>query len=450
MTCDMLIRNIRLVERGGEHCDIAVQGESVIDVGCGLTYAAREEIDGERLVAFPGLVDAHVHFNDPGRDSWEGGTTGSRALAAGGATCFVDMPLNSSPPTLTRAAFLAKRERLEAQSVIDFALWGGLTPSSLGNLEELAACGVVGFKAFMCPSGIDDFEHCDDLTLLRGMERAAALGLPVAVHAESAALTGALTAAIRERGGEDARSFFASRPVVAELEAIDRALLYAEETGCAVHIVHVSTARGIDRVRRAVDSGAVDGTCETCPHYLLLNEDDAERIGPRAKCAPPLRSEEERRSLLAAVERGEVDTIGSDHSPSPPDMKDGKSFMNAWGGIAGGQSTLRALLSLGIPCPAIAELAAGRPAERLGLVRKGRIQPGYDADITLVDDADGADGDALTRDELWDRHRASPYVGMRFSGRVRRVILRGATAYHDGTWARTTGRFIARELPITN
>lgn len=448
MVCDLLIRNIRLVERGGERCDIAISDESVVDVGCTLDYTASEEIDGERLVAFPGLFDAHVHFNDPGRAHWEGVETGSRALAAGGATCFADMPLNSSPPTLTGSAFLAKRTRLEAGSMIDFALWGGLTPSNLDCLEELAQCGVIGFKAFMCPSGIDDFGHCDDLTLLRGMERAASLGLPVAVHAESAAITDALTSEIYARGESDADAFFSSRPVVAELEAIERALLFAGETGCAVHIVHVSNARGVTRIRRAVDSGKVNATCETCPHYLLLNTDDARQIGPVAKCAPPLRSEEERRALVGVLEQGYIDTVGSDHSPSPPEMKREKTFVDAWGGIAGGQSTLRALLTLGIPSPAIAELAATQPAERFGLHHKGRVGPGYDADITLVEISDAAEainrGVPLERDELWDRHRSSPYIGMPLVGRIRYVFLRGTRIFQDGVWtSEPAGRFVA-------
>ncbi|TVR73634.1 MAG: allantoinase AllB, partial [Spirochaetaceae bacterium] len=352
-------------------------------------------------------------------------------------------PLNSHPPTLTRAAFRAKRERLEERSIIDFALWGGLTPSNLDCLEELAECGVIGFKAFMSPSGIDDFENCDDLTLLRGMERAAGLGLPVAVHAESAAITEALALEARRQGRSDAAAFFESRPVVAELEAIDRALLFAEETGCRLHVVHVSTARGIERIRHAVESGRVDATCETCPHYLLLNQERAAEIGTSAKCAPPLRGEAERRELLRALERGEIDTVGSDHSPSPPEMKRGKSFMDAWGGIAGGQVTLRALLSLGLPPAVIARVTASAPAGRFRLRGKGRILPGYDGDITLVA-MDDATETILTREELQDRHRISPYIGMALRGRVRHVFLRGTEIYRDGAWTgeRPGGRFV--------
>jgi len=328
------------------------------------------------------------------------------------------MPLNSSPPTLDAASFDAKVAAVSRTSRTDFALYGGLTPESLPSMHELAERGVVGFKAFMCPSGIEDFTSADDLTLLRGMEKAAALDLPVLLHAESAAITGALEAS---RTGTDVRAFLDSRPVIAELEAITRAMLFARETGCRVHIVHVTTARGVEIVRAAAASG-VDATCETCPHYLLLTDRDMEEIGPRAKCAPPLRGEATRLELIEAVRDGRVDTVGSDHSPSPPSMKEGVPFTQAWGGIAGAQTLLRSLLTLDLPLDLIARLPARNPAQSFGLPRKGSIEAGNDADLAIVDLATSAE---LTRDELRDRHRQSPFVGRRFTGSVVSVYLRG-------------------------
>ncbi len=391
--------------------------------GAGAGSTARE-IDARGLHLFPGVVDAHVHFNDPGRAHWEGVATGSAALAAGGGTVFIDMPLNSSPPTLDGPSFDAKMAACEGNSFTDFALYGGLTPANLDSMDELAERGVAGFKAFMCPSGIDDFAWADDVTLYRGMEIAARLGLPVLLHAESAPILAALSGGITgvDTGAPAIRRFLDSRPVVAELEAINRALLYAEETGCRIHVVHISTRRGVELVRRAVAAGRVDATAETCPHYLFFTDRDLEEIGPRAKCAPPLREDALRREQIEALMAGEIDTVGSDHSPSPPEMKDLDDFDAAWGGIPGVQTTLRTLLTVGAPPERIAEVAARNPADRFALPRKGRIAVGYDADLALVDlRAEGT----LTREELRDRHRLSPYVGRRLSGRIERVFLRG-------------------------
>ena len=199
----------------------------------------------------------------------------------------------------------------------DFALWGGLTPDNLDQLEALAERGVVGFKAFMSSSGIDDFRACDDESLYRGMRIAAGLGLPVAVHAENNGMTAALSALARGAGRTSVLDYLDSRPIAAEAEAISRVLAFAEDTGCALHVVHTSSARGVGLIRQAVAAGLCDASCETCPHYLLLSSDDVRRMGARAKCAPPLRSPAERELLVREVAAGRVDTIGSDHSPSP-------------------------------------------------------------------------------------------------------------------------------------
>src|SRR3984957_9955245 len=215
-----------LVVRGDLE-DIAIEDGKIVAIGPELSLRAAEELDARGLHVFPGLIDVHLHFNEPGRTDWEGAATGSRALAAGGGTLFFDMPLNSSPCTVNADAFDRKRAALEASSIADFGLWGGLIPGNVGEMAELADRGVVGFKAFMCDSGLPEFPRADDLTLFEGMREAARLGLPVAVHAESNELVQSLTDRALEAGRTGVRDFLDSRPVMAEVDAIQRAALLA-------------------------------------------------------------------------------------------------------------------------------------------------------------------------------------------------------------------------------
>ena len=295
---------------------------------------AREELDARGLLVLPGGLDPHVHFNEPGRTHWEGLATGSAALAAGGFTAFFDMPLNSSPPRARRRGLRRQAGGGAGRRPASTSASGAAScPGNLDRLEELAERGVIGLKAFMSNSGIDEFAHVDDVTLYEGMAIAARLGLPVAVHAENDALTARSL-------GPTARDWFASRPVVAELEAISRAILFASETGCALHIVHVSSGRGVALVTEARARG-VDVTCETCPHYLFLTPRRTSRRSARSRSARRPSRRAERRSLWDRL--GELDFVTSDHSPSSPDLKQG-DFGAAWGGIAGAQSTLELLL----------------------------------------------------------------------------------------------------------
>ncbi len=397
--------------------------------------SAREEIDATGLLALPGVIDAHVHFNEPGRTEWEGWTTGSRAAVAGGITTACDMPLNSRPPVVTVEAFHAKRLAAEAQSVCDFALWGGLVPGHVDDLDPLAAAGVMGFKAFMAYSGIDDFPKVDLATLRAGMERAARLALPVAVHAE-------LDRA-RVGTGTSVRDYLASRPIESECDAIQAAIDLAADTGCALHVVHVSCGRGVTLIADARARG-VDVTAETCPHYLVFTDADMERLGAVAKCAPPFRDADERAALLAHVRAGRVDTIGSDHSPAPWALKTDADFFRAWGGIAGIQHLLPLLLDLELEPALVGRVTAEQVASRFRLPGKGRLEAGYDADLTLVDPRDEYD---VTAASLLYRHHLSPYIGRRLRARVRRTIRRGQTVFQDSyVTAQGGGRLVTPSL----
>jgi len=441
---DLLVRGGQVVREGGvEGLDLGVVEGRIVDLGPELPGQAHEELDARGLHVFPGGVDIHVHFNEPGRADWEGLSTGSRALVAGGGTTFADMPLNSSPPVLDRVTLGAKREAAERESYADFALWGGLTPLNLERLPELAEAGAVGFKGFMSHSGLEEFPAVDDLTLYEGMRAARELGRVVALHAESDTITAQLSTRIRARGGRGVRDYLESRPAIAEVEAVGRALLLAEETGAALHLVHLSAGRAVALAAEAKARG-VDVSVETCPHYLLFTGEDMERLGAVLKCAPPLRGREEVEALWAAVRAGQIDTIGSDHSPSTLDLKERDDFFEVWGGIGGVQSTLAALLTegraRGLTLSHIARLLAGVPARRFGLIRKGCLEVGYDADLVLVDlDREWTH----TQADLHTRWKYSPYLSRTFRGQVRRTLLRGRAVYVDGEFPHPpSGQFL--------
>ena len=440
---DLVIRGGTLVTPLGSHrADIAIEDGVIAAIEPELS-GGREELNARGLAILPGLIDVHLHFNEPGRTHWEGAATGSRALAAGGGTLFFDMPLNSTPCTVNEPAFDAKRAALEAASITDFGLWGGLVPGNIPEMAALAARGVVGYKAFMCDSGLPEFPRADDGTLLEGMREAARLGLPVAVHAESDELIRAFGA---RRTGRSVRDFLASRPMLAELDAIQRALLFARDTGARLHIVHVSSGRGVAMAAEARAQGA-DVSIETCPHYLFFTGEDMERLGAVAKCAPPLRATDDRESLWRELIDGRLDIVASDHSPSEPALKSG-DFVAAWGGIAGAQSTLAVLLEnghhqRGVPLERIVEVTAATPAQRFRIRGKGLLAAGNDGDLVLIE---ASASFTLQAGDLQQRHKSSPYVGTTFRGRVRRTIRRGETIYADGEIvARTRGRFVRPE-----
>jgi allantoinase len=373
-----------------------------------------------------------VHFNEPGHTDWETIANGSAALAAGGYSAFVDMPLNSVPVTIDGDAFDQKLAAARASSLLDFGLWGGLVPGNVDRLEELHARGVLGFKAFMCPSGLDEFPGCDERTLREGMRRIAALGSILLMHAEDPDIVEALSRRAIATGKTGPSDFIRSRPAGAELDAISRAISIAGETRCAIHIVHVSTADGIHLIREAQTRG-VDVTGETCPHYLLYTEEDSQRLGGMGKCAPPFRTAEDREELWALLAMGSLHMVVSDHSPSSPDLKRGDDFFKLWGGISGCQSTRQLLLEganrRSIDVGVIATATATNVARRFGLAGKGEIGVGFDADLWL---ADLSHQSVVRPVELLYKHPISAHEGQAIRGRTVRTLVRGHTVFADG------------------
>jgi allantoinase len=391
-------------------------GERTLDVG--------------ELLILPGLVDTHVHINEPGRTDWEGFATATRAAAAGGVTTIVDMPLNSVPPTTSGPGLDAKRRSATGQCHVDVAFWGGVVPGNTADLEPLARAGVRGFKCFLSPSGVDEFSHVSEADLRQAMPVVARLGLPLLVHAE-------WPAALLEPQGNPRlyRTWLESRPVTAEVEAIELLVRLSRAYSARVHIVHLATGEALPILRAARAEG-VAATVETCPHYLTFTAEDIPDGDTRFKCAPPIRDQAERHRLWDGLLNGDIDLIATDHSPAPPELKhirDG-DFVAAWGGISSLQLGLSAvwtrLQERGQSPLALALWFAEAPARLAGLFpRKGTIAPGADADLIIWDPDAETVVDGAT---LYHRHAVTPYHGQRLRGRVRTTILRGAVVFDDG------------------
>jgi allantoinase len=420
------VRRADVLVRDGQVAALVEPGQAAVD--------ADTTLDATGLHVLPGLVDAHVHFNEPGRTDWEGYQTGGAAAAAGGVTCVLDMPLNCDPPTLDRASLLTRQTAIAAHAVVDYALWGGVVPDSLDHLRDLRDGGVVGVKAFLCDSGLAEYPFFEDeQALVELMRRTSELGLLLAVHAEDHALTSRLGSQARAAGRAEPLDWARSRPPESETRAVARVLDAARHTGARLHFVHISTGAAADQVAAARAAG-LDVSLETCPHYLALDEGDLARLGAIAKCAPPLRAREVVDSLWRSLLAGEIDWVASDHSPCPPDSKRGDVW-RAWGGISGVQTMLPVLLDAavhrrGLALPRLVALTAANPARRFGLYpRKGALLPGSEADLTLVDLSSEW---ILGQADLHTRWPISPFVGRTFRGRVVATLVRGTTVYRQG------------------
>lgn len=414
----MIIRGGAVVTtRGVERADIAIENGVITEVGPDVEGAG-EEVDATGLHVFPGGIDSHVHFDEPGRTEWEDIAHGSAALVAGGYTSFIDMPLNNLPVTTTAEAFDLKLRAMQRSAKVDFGIWGGLVPGNLDELEPLVARGVMGFKAFMCPSGIDEFPACDEGTLREGMKRIAELDSILLVHAED-------PAKLSEPKGGSARDFVESRPWEAEHSAVFDAMQWAHEAGCRLHVVHVSWVASASIMKVAREHG-FDVSGETCPHYLLYGAEDLERLGGAGKCAPPFRGRRFIDDMWRALDDAWLDMVVSDHSPSTLDLKQGDDFRKIWGGISGCQSTRQLLLADGrLDLQKIAGLTSTNIARRFRIDSKGEVAPGYDADLWIVDlDHEGF----VRREDLLYKNQFSVHEGQKIRGRTVRTLVRGQDA----------------------
>ncbi|MDW7616662.1 allantoinase [Peribacillus simplex] len=430
---DLIIRNGYLVFPDEvKKADLAIQDGVIVKVENRLDDKADVEYEAGGQHIFPGMIDVHVHFSEPGRAHWEGFETGSQMMAAGGCTTYFDMPLNGIPSTIDQKALLEKGKIGEMKSVIDFGLWGGLVPGNIDELEDLAKSGVIGFKAFLSATGNEEFERADDFTLLHGMKKIAELGKVLALHAESDPITQWFKQEKEQNGLFSANDYAATRPVQAEAEAVGRAITYAELTGCPLHFVHISSSLAIEKIQSAKQKG-LDVTVETCPHYLLFNQDDLMEKGAVAKCAPPLRGREEQERLITCLMEEKFDMISSDHSPCPYELKDPAihNIFEAWGGISGGQFSLMSMIELAvlhdIPLHKVAMWTASAPAKRFGLSsRKGQIKHGMDADLAIVS-LNGTH--EVSETNFFAKHKQSVYMGHTFPCQITATINRGKIVY---------------------
>ena len=437
---DLIVRGQRIITPGGEKAaSIHIRGGRIAalkpfedaDYQC-LLYEAGQH------VVMPGLVDTHVHINEPGRTEWEGFTTATRAAAAGGITTLIEMPLNSIPATTSVASFDRKLKAASGQLWVDTGFWGGAVPGNAKELRGLWEAGCFGFKCFLVESGVPEFASLSEDDLQIALAEVAKLTGPLLAHAE---LPGPIERATRHLMASVPRkshqAWLDSRPRAAEDEAIELLLRLGVETSAPIHIVHLSSSDALPRIRRAKSAGA-SVTVETCPHYLTFAAEGIPDGSTQFKCAPPIREQENREALWDALRDGTVDFVATDHSPCPPAMKSQESgdFFEAWGGIASLQLSLPAVWTeakkRGFSFSDMAKWLCRGPARLAGLERKkGAIAPGYDADLTVWD----PNATFLVEpSKLQHRHKVTPYAGRELMGIVEATFLRGARIYDHGSF----------------
>jgi allantoinase len=425
---------------------VAISSYHDAPAGCELVEA------GEESVVMPGLVDTHVHINEPGRTEWEGFATATRAAAAGGVTTLVDMPLNSIPPTTTLAGLEAKLEAAGGQCHVDVAFWGGVVPGNTSELIQLSQAGVVGFKCFLIHSGVDEFPNVTEEDLRRAMPELTRLGALLIVHAEvpgPISRTGIPGCASDTKSGfgeertdktvcpTSYQTFLSSRPRAAENEAVELMIRLAREFGTRVHIVHHSSADALPMLREARAAG-VTLTAETCPHYLTFAAEEIPDGATEFKCCPPIRERENREQLWSALSSGIIDMIVSDHSPCPPEMKlrNTGDFLQAWGGISSLQLRLPIVWTearrRGFSLQDLCRWLCSAPARLVGLgKRKGAIAVGFDADLVVWNPLAQFKVETAV---VHHRHKLTPYEGVTMDGVVEKTFLRGRKIYDGGNF----------------
>lgn len=417
---------------------ILVEDERIQDVVAPeLTPAAAKILDFGNFAILPGLIDSHVHINEPGRTEWEGFATATRAAATGGYTLLVDMPLNCLPATTTVAALQAKRKAAHGKCHIDWASWGGVVPGNHADIPALASEGVPGFKCFLIHPGIDGFTMVTEQDLIAALPHVARTGLPLLVHAELPSPIEQATATLAEADWTHYTTYLQSRPEAAELSAIQLLISLCRKYRFHLHIVHLSASGALPLLHAARSEGLVISV-ETCPHYLRLSSETIPDGATLCKCAPPIRNRENREQLWEGLRQGTIDFVVTDHSPCPPEMKRmrGGNFGSAWGGI----SSLSVALPLmyteatarGFSLSDVARWMAEGPAKLAGCgLQKGRIAEGYDADFVVFDtEAEFV----VNESRLYYRHPVSPYMGEKFRGVVRATFLRGRAVFREGSF----------------
>lgn len=451
MKYNLIIKNGEAVlEAGRTKTDIAVKNGKIAAIGENLGEADKT-IDAAGLIVTPGMIDPHTHISEPGRTEWEGYVTGTKSAAKGGVTSFIEMPLNQLPVTADRESLQIKFDAAENKMTIDVAVYGALMPSNLDDLQDMSDDGVVGYKAFMSSVGDNsldsDMQNVDDYSLYEGMRRIAKTGKPLLLHCENAALTDRLGKIYEENGPNTLANYVDSRPVFTEVEAIRRAIYLAKQTDVKLHICHISCPEGVEEVAKAKAEG-MDITCESCTHYFAFTKDDLDKIGNTAKCSPPIRDKENQEGLWKMLFNGDIDFIGSDHSPSTPDLKEGPAF-SAWGGIAGLQNSYdvffdEAVQKRGMSLKQFVDLTATNIADRFELEDKGRISVGKDADFAFIKPNSPY---VLKTEDLEYKNKLSAYVGREIGAQIAKTIVRGNVVYDidQGVTKEFPGRFILKK-----
>ncbi len=440
---DFIVRGRRVITQQGER-------PAAIHIRAGVIAAVSEYEDVQAesavydagdLVVMPGLVDTHVHINEPGRTEWEGFASATRAAAAGGITTLIEMPLNSIPATTSVAGFEEKTGAATGKLWVDTGFWGGLVPGNINELGPLWDAGCFGFKCFLVESGVQDFARVTEIDLRQGLPVIAKIGAPLLAHAE---LPGPIEDAMKRRGGGvDGRKYktwLDSRPRAAEDEAIELLLSLGREYSGHVHIVHLSSSDAISRIRKAKKNGE-RASVETCPHYLTFTAEEIPDGATQFKCAPPIRERQNREKLWVALGDGTIDMIATDHSPCPPGMKQPEKgdFMDAWGGIASLQLSLPTVWTQararGYSLTKLVEWMCSGPAKLAGLEKKkGAIAEGCDADLVIWDSEAKF---SVDRAKLEHRHKFTPYAGLELIGAVKTTFLRGIKILDGGTFCST-------------
>lgn len=438
---DLVLRGRRvLLPDGIRPCEVGVRDgiiAAIEPLGTGLRGRETVELDDAETL-LPGLVDTHVHVNEPGRTEWEGFASATRAAAAGGVTTIIDMPLNSVPPTVDVGALEVKRQAAEGQVFVDVGFWGGAVPGSTPELRPLHDDGVFGFKCFLVHSGVDEFPHLDADEMERDMVEIASLDSMLVVHAED---PDAIDSAVAQ-GGSRYADFLASRPRSAENVAISHVIESARRTGARAHVLHLSSSDALPMIAAAKRDG-VRLSVETCPHYLTLEAEGVPDGGTAFKCCPPIREAANREQLWQGLEDGTIDCIVSDHSPSTVDLKDLENgdFAVAWGGVSSLQLGLALVWTearaRGLPLERVVAWMSQRPAELARVEGKGRLALGYDADLAVF-----AADDSFVVDvsRLHHKNPITPYAGRTLTGVVRATYVRGRPV----DFAEPTGRLVRR------